>query len=104
VRNDSLPPRWTQQEWMEQALCHGRTGMFFAPHAERPQARVRREAKARQVCQACPVIFECRRYARVHLEYGFWGGESEEERASAGFSVPAPVGGRARRADHTAAG
>ncbi len=93
----TLPARWTQQNWMQQAACAGQTELFFAPHAERPQARVRREAKARRVCQTCPVIFECRRYARLHLEYGFWGGESEEERAAAGFAVPAPVGGRARR-------
>ncbi len=92
-----LPARWTQQSWMQDGVCHGRTALFFAPHAERPQARVRREARARLVCQTCPVIFECRRYARLHLEYGVWGGETEEERAAAGYAVPAPIGGRSRR-------
>lgn len=78
------------QDWKAWAACHGRTGLFFAPHAERPQARVRREAAARRLCQACPVIFECRSYARRNSEYGFWGGESEDERGDAGYEVPAP--------------
>jgi WhiB family redox-sensing transcriptional regulator len=43
------------------------------------------------------VLFECRQHARSNLEYGFWGGESEDERAAAGYPVPAPVGGRSRR-------
>ncbi|CAN5808502.1 hypothetical protein BH24ACT3_BH24ACT3_12790 [soil metagenome] len=85
------------EAWMADGVCAGQTHLFFAPHAERPQARVRREAKARRICDRCPVLVECRRYGRVHLEYGFWGGESEEQRADAGYSVPAPIGGRNRR-------
>ena len=38
----------------------------------------------------------CRDWAREHREYGFWGGESEEERAAAGFRVDMPVGRVAR--------
>jgi WhiB family redox-sensing transcriptional regulator len=83
---------------MDLAACHGRTELFFAPRAERPQARVRREAKARAVCLGCPVLAECRWYARRHREYGFWGAESEEERSAAGYPVPSPVGGRLARA------
>ena len=92
-----LSPRWQRQPWMAAAACQGRTNLFFPPLAERPQARVRREAKARRVCEACPVMSECRWHARVHREYGYWGGENEEERSAAGFSVPSPVGGRSRR-------
>lgn len=86
---DILRPRW-----LDMAICAGHTGLFFAPHAERPPARLRREAAARQVCMQCPVRLECRDHARTNLEYGFWGGESEGERAAAGFAVPAPIGGR----------
>ncbi len=86
------------QTWLDLAICRGSTEIFFAPHAERPQARVKREARARLLCQACPVVFECRRHARLHREYGVWGGESEEDRAGAGYPVPAPIGGRSRRA------
>lgn len=84
--------------WMDHALCHGRTELFFAPHAERPPARLRREAAARQVCMRCPVRLECRDHARFQLEYGLWGGETESERAEAGYAVPAPIGGRIARA------
>ena len=37
--------------WMDDAVCKGRTKLFFAPKAERPQARVRREAQARLLCR-----------------------------------------------------
>ncbi|CAN5666842.1 WhiB family transcriptional regulator [soil metagenome] len=92
-----LPPTSSEHAWMDVGICQGRTHLFFAPHAERPEARARRETKARAICVRCPVLAQCRRHARVHLEYGFWGGESEEERADAGYAVPAPIGGRSRR-------
>ena len=84
-------PRWTVD-----AGCKGRTSLFFPPLAERPQARERREALARAICEDCPVLIECRDTARMNHEYGFWGGESEEERAAAGFRVDMPVGRVAR--------
>jgi WhiB family redox-sensing transcriptional regulator len=83
--------------WADHAVCKGRTTLFFAPRAERPQARVRREAQARLLCQTCPVQLDCRSFARLNHEYGFWGGESEEDRHLAGFTVAAPIGVRARR-------
>jgi WhiB family transcriptional regulator, redox-sensing transcriptional regulator len=85
-----------RQVWMEHALCRGRTSLFFPPRAERPQARMRREAQARLLCTACPVNSSCREFARGNHEYGFWGGESEEDRHLAGFTVAAPIGVRAR--------
>jgi len=84
--------------WMALAICHDQTELFFAPHAERPPARLRREAAARQVCMRCPVRIECRDHARHGLEYGLWGGETEAERAEAGYAVAAPIGGRIARA------
>ncbi len=84
-------------DWMEQGACAGLTRIFFAPHAERPQARVRREAAARRICASCPVLVRCREYARDNYEYGFWGGESEEDRHLAGYAVPDPAGSRSRR-------
>ena len=79
--------------WPEDAACKGRLDLFYAPHAERPQARARREAEGRRVCAACPVRDSCRAHARQHLEQGLWGGETEDERTAAGFApiaVPAP--------------
>ena len=85
-----------REEWVADAACKGQTHLFFPPLAERPQARVRREALARQLCGSCPVEQQCRRFARTNREYGLWGGESEEERHLAGFTVAAPIGVRAR--------
>ncbi|HLJ08034.1 MAG TPA: WhiB family transcriptional regulator [Acidimicrobiia bacterium] len=82
--------------WMADAVCYGHTAVFFAPPGERPEAREVREAKARSICHACPVMTPCRKWARDNREYGFWGGESEEERAAAGFRVEMPVGRIAR--------
>lgn len=71
--------------WTDFAACHGRTELFFPNLRERPERRARREAEARRLCDSCAVVTQCRSWARANREYGFWGGESEEERADAGF-------------------
>ncbi len=83
--------------WSEWAACRGRTELFFPPHKERPEQRERREHRARAICRTCPVLEACRVEARTQREYGFWGGESEEERAAAGYPVALPTGRVARR-------
>lgn len=85
----------TDDSWMVLAACSGLTDIFFPPLAERPQSRLRRESVARTVCSECRVFETCRAFAREHHEYGFWGGESEEERHSAGYHLIAPIGVRA---------
>jgi WhiB family transcriptional regulator, redox-sensing transcriptional regulator len=92
VRNEN------DDDWMDAGACKGLTHLFFPPAAERPQARERRETAARQVCQSCAVKTVCQGFAREHHEYGFWGGESEDERHAAGFRLIAPIGVRARHA------
>ena len=82
--------------WTSEASCHGQSRLFLAPPGVRPEARAVREAQARTVCRGCDVLHLCREWARDHREYGFWGGESEEERAAAGFRVDMPVGRVAR--------
>jgi len=86
-------------DWRDSASCKTSTRLFFPPKAERPQARARREAKAQRLCDACPVAEPCRDFARANREYGFWAGESEEDRHLLGFTVSAPIGIRARRHD-----
>lgn len=88
----------TDDAWMAKAECKGLTHLFFPSAAERPQARERREAAAEAVCAACRVQSTCREFARSHHEYGFWGGESEDQRHQAGFRLIAPIGVRARDA------
>lgn len=85
-------------DWRDEAACRGQLKLFFPPKAERPQARARREAKAKRLCDACPVFLECRTWARQHREYGYWAGESEEDRYFLGFGVSAPIGVRVRLA------
>ena len=88
--------------WMERGRCGGSGELFFAPFAERPEARVRREAQARAICESCDVLVACRSYARMNRELGFWGGESESERAEAGFAPTTPIVGRRRVAEERA--
>lgn len=82
--------------WRDFAVCKGKLHLFFAKNAERPQARDRREAKARDLCESCPVSGPCRDFARDHREYGYWAGESEEVRHLLGYTVTAPIGLRSR--------
>jgi WhiB family redox-sensing transcriptional regulator len=83
-------------DWREFAACKGQVTLFFAKKAERPEARARREAKARRLCDSCPVFEQCRSWAREHREYGYWGGENEEDRYMLGYKVTAPIGSRTR--------
>ena len=89
-----------ETDWRERAQCIGSTRLFFPPKAERPQARMRREAKAIRLCSECEVRKPCQQFARENHEYCFWAGESEEERHLAGFTVAAPIGVRNRLAQH----
>lgn len=88
IRPDTRPATWRSA-----VPCAGRTDLFFAPPGERPEARVRREAAARRLCRDCPAAEPCRAEARRNREFGVWGGESEEERARAGFRAGMAAGG-----------
>ena len=87
--------------WMEAAKCTGKSDLFFAPFAERPEARVRREAKASHL-RRLRGLEMCQTYARTNRELGFWGGESESERSDAGFPPTTPIIGRKRVAEERA--
>jgi hypothetical protein len=71
--------------WFSEAACRGKTYYFFPHFSERPEAKDKREARARVICAQCPVILQCREYARASGEHGFWGGESEDERFDLGY-------------------
>ena len=96
-RSQPGPAPYAFLPWRGAAACRGRGSLFFGTAGERPKARDEREARARLVCRACPVLGPCRRWAREQLEYGFWGGESEEERVAAGYLVAMPIGRVAER-------
>lgn len=80
-------------EWREAAAC--RTAdpeLFYHPMDERGPTRRKRDARAKKVCAACPVMADCLAYSLDEREvYGVWGGLSESERAGV-------LGARARKA------
>ncbi len=78
------------RNWTAEALCTGKTHLFFAPPGERMTRRTKREALANSYCEQCSVSTECRTWARENRESGFWGGENEEQRAAAGFAPRSP--------------
>ncbi|TQC41485.1 WhiB family transcriptional regulator [Rhodococcus sp. WS4] len=69
-------------DWQHRASCRGvDTEMFFSPDGERGRGRAQRERAAKQICQDCPVLAQCRAHALTATEaYGIWGGMSENER------------------------
>ncbi len=80
----------TRSDWTNEALCVGKTHLFFAPPGERRTRRTKREALALSYCLQCPAMEQCRTWARENRESGFWGGENEESRAAAGFAPKSP--------------
>ena len=84
MQEGALLPRPLESDWkwQEPAACRAYpTEMFFHPDGERGPRRKAREANAKAICAACPVISQCREQAlALHEPYGIWGGLSEEER------------------------
>ncbi len=78
------------RKWSQDALCTGRPELFFAPSGERRTRRDRREALAQSYCDNCKILLTCRSWARKNREHGYWGGESEEQRAALGYPPRSP--------------
>ncbi|MGZ4675860.1 MAG: WhiB family transcriptional regulator [Acidimicrobiia bacterium] len=90
-RRRSLIPIAARPDWFTRAACTGRSYFFFADVNERPPVREYRERCAREICARCPVLEECRSWARTNREYGYWGGENEADRIRAGHGPPRPA-------------
>jgi WhiB family transcriptional regulator, redox-sensing transcriptional regulator len=71
----------TERDWRREAICRGKTALFFPGPYEGPCQRDRREHAAIVMCVACPVMLECRTFARRTNQSGVWGGEADEARA-----------------------
>ena len=69
-------------EWQFEGSCRDADPrLFFHPEGERGPARRDRDAAAKLICAACPVLDECREHAlTVREPYGVWGGLSEDDR------------------------
>ncbi len=68
--------------WQHQGACHGiDPETFFSPETERGPRRRAREAQAKALCAACPVVRECLDHAlTVREPFGVWGGLNTTER------------------------
>lgn len=70
-------------EWQQRGLCRAvDSEVFFPPmHFEHKPEREAREAKAKAICNGCPVRIECLTWAlEVREPHGVWGGASEGDR------------------------
>ncbi len=73
----------TERTWQLRAACRGpESALFFPPtYPERKDERDAREARAKAICQECPVRSECLDYAiSIREPHGIWGGLTEAER------------------------
>ncbi|MET0195701.1 WhiB family transcriptional regulator [Rhodococcoides fascians] len=69
------------RHWRRHARCRGFGYLFFGVEHESRADRIRRESQAKRLCDGCPVIERCRRYALAQSEaHGIWGGTTEVER------------------------
>jgi WhiB family transcriptional regulator, redox-sensing transcriptional regulator len=69
-----------QDAWEARGACkHSDPELFFPVTARGPA--LRQLAKAKKVCERCPVRAQCLEYAlQSGQSFGVWGGASEEER------------------------
>lgn len=74
-----------EDDWKALGRCHGKTELFYDQRRESEGQRLRRESLAKQYCAVCPVREICKMMGRLGREHGIWGGETDEERAAAGY-------------------
>ena len=69
-------------KWREFAVCRDRDPELFFPVGGTGPALIQL-AEAKEICGGCPVRNVCLEWAIVTgVEYGVWGGLSEDERRS----------------------
>ena len=97
-----LPVRWGRRacgeprggvgvDWSDQAACLSAEPEQFFPVGGAAAARWE-TAAAKQVCERCDVLSECRDYALATRQpFGVWGGLDEEERRAVLAERPVAV-------------
>jgi WhiB family redox-sensing transcriptional regulator len=80
-------------DWRLRAACTPADFLlFFGADNEKPRARRTREAKAADICWACPSRKPCLEFAQSRrIGYGVFGGMGEEDRRSLMARQPGPV-------------
>lgn len=69
--------------WQVRAACRGPQAVVFFPPSttERKDEKIEREARARAICNECPVLDPCLDFAvTIREPHGIWGGRTEAER------------------------
>jgi WhiB family transcriptional regulator, redox-sensing transcriptional regulator len=82
-RREERETTLTPDDWQLKALCRGNHAhLFFPPSTfERKDDRERREARAKAICNVCPVLRDCSSYAlSIREPFGIWGGMTEGDR------------------------
>ena len=76
--------------------------MFFPPASfERKEDKRLREARAKDICQTCPVKRPCLDYAlSIREPHGIWGGKNESEPARTARGLTARGAHRGRTDPH----
>jgi WhiB family transcriptional regulator, redox-sensing transcriptional regulator len=70
----------TSGSWAERSACRTVEPELFFPVSAKGRSQVD-AARARMVCQSCPVCAACLDFALVtHQSDGIWGGLTEDER------------------------
>ncbi len=71
-------------DWQDSSACKEYDNvMFFGEEGESELEKQAREARAKAVCQRCPVSEPCLEFAmETNQKYGIWGGLTDKERAS----------------------
>ena len=76
---DSMPLNIDRPDWVESAACYGIGWDLFFP--DRPDAK-KSIAKAKKICDGCPVAADCLEYAIATDSPGIWAGTGPRERAT----------------------
>lgn len=88
----SVPPFLSQLP--SPTPCTRQPWLFHPPddgYSDQGTRSRQRELTAITLCRTCPVMEDCRKWAREQGEFGIWGGETDGERLAAGH--PARVRG-----------
>ncbi len=72
-------------DWQLRSACRDvDTELFFSARRENPQQRQERQRLAKDICNSCPVLAQCRQYALSSgEEHGIWGAMTEADRRRA---------------------
>lgn len=69
------------RQWADRGSCVDRPEVFYNDEHDSKGHRRQKEKLATDMCDRCPVLAQCRRYAIEARElYGVWGGLTEMQR------------------------